>query len=290
MEKLKRLGQKLSNNRFSFILSPFFKFFCKCQYAFLCLKWKLSGNKKPDESEIKMVCENVTFIYKSFERQGMAKRLYRNIKAYYPDAKVIIADDSKRPLKLKGENLKVINLPFNSGLSYGLNRALGEVETPFLIRLDDDELLTPFSKFGKHLDFLKNHPEVDLVGIMTLDAPLCTSPKKNAKIYYKQSMANAKKPLIIPHLTVIDKEYAVLGKVPNVFIARTDKVKEIGYDDNIRMIDHHEFFYRAAGNIVSVLCPYSFVYHDSNPFDKSYRKYRMDIKNDIEYIKKKMSM
>ncbi len=30
----------------------------------------------------------------------------------------------------------------NSGLSYGLNRALEKVKTPYVMRMDDDELLT----------------------------------------------------------------------------------------------------------------------------------------------------
>ena len=44
------------------------------------------------------------------------------------------------------------------------------------------------------------------------------------------------KPLKIPHKTQIDSSHCVLGKVPNIFIARTEKVREKGYDDNIRMI------------------------------------------------------
>lgn len=50
-------------------------------------------------------------------------------------------------------------------------------------------------------------------------------------------------------------------------MTRTNKLKEIGYDDNIRMIDHSEFFFRAAGNIVSVLDKNAFVLHYRNRFD-----------------------
>ena len=64
--------------------------------------------------EAKLVCENVTFIYKSFERQKLAKRLYKSIQSYYSGAKVVIADDSAKPLELTGENLEIIQLPFNS--------------------------------------------------------------------------------------------------------------------------------------------------------------------------------
>lgn len=69
--------------------------------------------------------ENVTVIFKSFERQKMAKRLYENLQKYYPGVRVVIADDSRKPLDLQGDSLTIIQLPFNSGLSYmGLIRRL----------------------------------------------------------------------------------------------------------------------------------------------------------------------
>ena len=84
---------------------------------------------------------------------------------------MIIADDSENPLDLQEENLEIIRLPFNSVLSYGIGRALEKVTTPYVIRLDDDELLTPFTRFEKQLGFLKAHPEVDLVGVLPLNLP-----------------------------------------------------------------------------------------------------------------------
>lgn len=91
------------------------------EYRYFNSKWKKQGWKKPDQDEIDFVCENVTVIYKSFERQKMAKRLYENLQSYYPGIRVIIADDSSAPLDLKGDSLEILQLPFNSGLSYGLN-------------------------------------------------------------------------------------------------------------------------------------------------------------------------
>lgn len=74
----------------------------------------------PDQEEVEFVRENVTVIFKSFERQKMAKRLYENLQKYYPGVRVVIADDSRKPLDLQGDSLTIIQLPFNSGLSYGM--------------------------------------------------------------------------------------------------------------------------------------------------------------------------
>ena len=98
-----------------------------------------------------------------------------------------------------------------------------------------------------------------------------------------------KKDLIIPAGTEIDG-HIVAYKGANCFVARTDKVKEVGYDPNIRMNDHHEFFYRAAGVIVTVLDPHSFAFHWHNRFNRAYNKYRYDIAGDDVYIRAKYAM
>ena len=235
--------------------------------------------------------ENVTFIYKSFQRQNLAKRLYRNIQKYYPGVRVIIADDSSKPLQLSGPGLQIIQLPFNVGLSAGLNRALELVETPFVIRMDDDELLSPTTNFHGQLEFLLNHPEVDLVGVLPMNLPYKRGWKeKGLALYQLFNMQDAEKPLKIPHRTWIDQNHVVLGKVPNIFLARCDAYRKVGYDDHIRMIDHHEFFFRAAGNLVSVLSCEGCVFHNHYPFDHAYQAYRADIRGDRAYIARKYGL
>lgn len=286
-EKIIKILKRLSHSKLEPVFYLLYKLIANAQYCYFTIKWTIKGHKKPDKEETELVCRNITFIFKSFERQKMAKRLYKNIQKYYPGVKVIIADDSKNSLKLAGSNLEIIQLPFNSGLSFGLNRALEKVTTPFVMRMDDDELLTLCTSVGEQLNFLFEHPEADLVGFGVISPPKCTPTHLNAVLYYKQTMSRAPKTLRIPHMTHIDKNHIVLGKVTNVFLARTDKVKEIGWDDNIRMIDHNEFFMRAAGNLVSVLSTDTAVFHYHNPYASHYQKYRRDIHNDYVYIMNK---
>ena len=104
--------------------------FLMAEYYVLSAGWFLKGGRRPDREQAAKVAKNVTFIYKSFERQYMAKRLFASIQRYYPGARVIIADDSRIPLRIDSKYAKVIHLPFNSGLSFGLSPALAEVDTP----------------------------------------------------------------------------------------------------------------------------------------------------------------
>ncbi len=169
------------------LLSPIalyiFRFVSNLEYIYFTKKWEQKGWKKPNQSEIDLVRENVTIIFKSFERQQMAKRLYRNIQSYYPGVCVIIVDDSSKPLDLQDDSLQVIQLPFNSGLSYGLNRALEKVETPYVMRMDDDELLTVKTCLGAQVKFLEMHPEIDLVGFCTLTAIRCKNPDEEVSSF-----------------------------------------------------------------------------------------------------------
>lgn len=88
------------------------------------------------------------------------------------------------------------------------------------------------------------------------------------------SMKGALKALLIPHMTQIDGNYFVMGKVPNLYMARKDKVRSLGWNKNIRMMDYQDFFWRAAGNLVSVLALETEVFHHHTPFQRHYQKYR----------------
>jgi len=248
-----------------------------CKPAFLiekccgAIRSSLRGKPHISEEDVRNVEENVTFIYKSFNRQKQAKQLYHCVKSYYPNVKIIIADDSKEPLDLPD----VIHLPFNSGLSKGLIAALEQVQTPYVMRMDDDELLTPASKIHEELKYLQEHAQVDLVGIQPMK-----NAKKSAASYASVTM---NKELIIPAGTVIDGK-TVVYKTPNVFLARTEKLRLVGYDPNIRMIDHHEFFYRAAGVLVCVQDEEASILHLHYRFDKKYNPYRKDYGDDKIYI------
>lgn len=279
-----RWVKKLIKGPLSPIAARLFDAVAAWEHRWFDHKWKKAGEALPDEEEIDLVCQNVTVIYKSFERQKMAKRLYKNLQTFYPGIRVIIADDSAEPLRLQDDPLTVIQLPFNSGLSYGLNKALERVETPYVLRMDDDELLTRRTKLTEQLLFLQRHSEVDLVGFCVLNTIRCKDPDQDDSRFTSFSMRGAPMPLRIPHMTQIDGNHFVMGKVPNIILVRTEQLRKVGWDDQIRMMDHQDFFWRAAGHLVSVIALGTAVFHDHNPFDRHYQRYRQDVEGDLRYI------
>ena len=256
--------------------SPLCSVFYYINDLYFIIAARMQGKLLIQPEDILAVEENVTFIFKSFNRQRQAKRLYYNIKDYYPNAKVIIADDSEKPLELPD----VIHLPFNSGISKGLQAALNAVKTPYVFRLDDDMLLTPKTNIHEKLKFLEEHSEVDLVAVMA-------DHKRPREYALKFSRIRMRKKLIIPAGTMIEGT-EVVYKTPNCFIARTEKLKHVGYDVNIRISEHHEFFSRAAGRMVCVLDPDSYIMHCHNMFErKEYDNYRNDIEKANRYMRGK---
>lgn len=251
---------------------------------YYAIRYPLLGRPDISLSDVANVERNVTFIYKSFNRQKKAARLYKCIKSYYPNARVIIADDSREQLVIEGIESSedvIVQLPFNSGLSKGIIAALEKVETPYVMRMDDDELLTPKTNVHGQLAYLEAHPGVDLVGVQATHR----NPEAMADLYSAFRMGPN---MIVPEKTMIDGK-EVVGKTANVFLARTDKIRKIGYDANIRMLDHHEFFTRAAGVLVCVQDRSAYIMHCHNHFEdpEKYGKYRRDYQGDVQYIYRK---
>ena len=289
-KNLRKIINKIANSPLGGFSYYLLDIFVMTEYHIIDFFRFLSGKKKPSSDGQQNIKNNVTFIYKSFERQKCAKRLFYNIQKYYPGVKVIVADDSKEPLIINHESIEVIQLPFNSGLSIGLISALKKVKTPFVIRMDDDELLSRFTNFEKHWDFLMKHHEVDLVAVLPFTAPIWLGAANQAKKYYAKKMEHAPLPQKIPHMTQIDSDHVVVAKPPNVFIARTEKIREVGYDEKIRMADHYDFFHRASGKLTSVLNKKTWIFHYHNPFDAHYNHYRSNISGDIAYLRKKYNI
>ena len=125
---------------------------------------------------------------------------------------------------------------------------------------------------------------MDLAGVLMGFSEKKGWKGKGVKTYVRFSMANAPKKLKIPHGTRLDENHIVLGKIPNVFLARTESYRALGYDDNIRRIDHHEFFFRAAGHLVAALDTECFIAHGHCPFDHTYQQIRYNIAEDKRYI------
>ena len=108
------------------------------------------------------ILEKTDFIIKTFKRYDCLNKLLKSIRKFYPKASIIIADDNSenefdtefyRKWK-KILDIKLIKLPFDSGVSAGRNKMVESSKKPYILLLDDDLVFTSKTKIEKFYKIL----------------------------------------------------------------------------------------------------------------------------------------
>ena len=87
----------------------------------------------------------------------------------YSDFELIAVDDGSTDQSLKilkrfqDPRLKILMNEKNLGISDSLNKAIAASQGQYLARMDQDDLALP-CRFQKQIEFLEQHPEVDILG------------------------------------------------------------------------------------------------------------------------------
>ena len=267
---IKKIFHHLKRGKLTFIGKPLFIGLVTVE-----LYWeRLMDMLFSSEFESKQVNENLTAVIKTFERPKELKRLIKSIKRFYPDMKIIVVDDSKDPLEIEG--VMMITMPYDSGVSAGRNRAVYAVETKYLLLLDDDFIFYRKTDLASAVRKMDTYTEIDILGGEVVNLPLYTSAE-----YKHASLHPTVKISIMPYGSTIDG-MAVQDKVANFYVARTESIRQVGWDERIKRLDHADFFTRAKGVLTSVFTPEFKVLHAQTPFNKTY----MDKRNAYEDDKK----
>lgn len=235
----------------------------------------MSRTRAPDIS-----LSDVTIVIKTFERPKRCQALIRSIRRLYPQLPIIVVDDSLHPARFEG--VKNITLPFDSGVSAGRNAGLAAVQTPYFVNLDDDIIFYRKTLLSDALSLLQNHPEIDIMGGEVIDLPLyITHDFRCGMIHPTDALPVLPSGTRIGILEVHDKVAS------NIFIARTDSVRKVGWDPKVKRLDHADFYTRAKGRLTSVHNPELQALHVRNPFNAAYLDFRLDLEEDYAYLRRK---
>lgn len=221
----------------------------------------------------------VTAIIKTFERPRLLRRLLASLGRHFPGMSVIVADDSRVPSQFPG--VRTLALPFDSGVSAGRQAALEAVRTELTWVLDDDFVLYAGSRLGEVLGALEEHAELDLVGGQVIDLPLLSRRGSTSDRLYPTTRA--------PRLPLGTRfgQVEVCDKVPNFFVARTEKLRQVGWDARLKRVEHGDFFTRARGVLVTGFMPTFSCLHAQTPFDLDYMRHRNDYAADEALLKER---
>ncbi len=265
----------LKHGKLSFIGKPIFMTMVTVE---LLYERMVDGLKGKHQSS-KLVDNELTAIIKTFERPAALKRLINSIRRFYPKMKIIVVDDSREPSMLDG--VENIVMEYDSGVSAGRNRALEAVKTKYTLLLDDDFVFYRKTVLANALEAMDNCSEIDIMGGVTVNLPLYrVVDYKEAKLFPVKKESLKVKGTFVAGFPVYDK-------IANFYIARTDRLKLVAWDSNLKRLDHADFFTRAKGVLLSVYNKEFKVLHAQTPYNDAYMKKRFSIEDDQKRLRDK---
>lgn len=223
---------------------------------------------------------NLTLVVKTFERPAVLGRMLSSVRTVFAGP-IVVADDSRTTVAPHDERTTVLELPFDTGIGAGRNALLAAVDTEYVFMTDDDMVLLPDFDITRIVDYLERNPQVDVVGGRVVHLPLWrTADYSGAALYAQRGEPKVRQGTLIDGLPVA-------YKVPNFYVARTESVRRVGYDDRLKRVDHNDFFTSAYGHLVCVVDPAMVCLHAHSYFDAHYQGFRMDVNADLAWIARK---
>ncbi|XP_006833717.1 PREDICTED: beta-1,4 N-acetylgalactosaminyltransferase 2 [Chrysochloris asiatica] len=229
----------------------------------------------------------VTIATKTFLRPQKFMILLQSIRKYYPDLTVIVADDSKEPLKINDSHVEYYTMPFGKGWFAGRNLAISQVTTKYVLWVDDDFLFNDKTKIEVLVDVLEK-TELDVVGGSVLgnvfQFKLLLEQGENGDCIHRKT--GSFRPLDnFPNCVVT-------SVVVNFFLAHTEQLRKVGFDPRLQRVAHSEFFIDGLGSLFVGSCPEVIVSHQPHSkvldwkmtdLEKTYRAYRTNTKAQIQF-------
>ena len=193
---------------------------------------------------------NVDFCITSFLRPEGLKNLIDSILKYYPDANIIVAlQGVSMDLDLLDYNITVLTLPFDFGLSASRNYLAINSKAEYILLLEDDFVFTGDTKIERMVKVLDDLPGVGIVGGMV---------KENGQVLNFEHYLKIVDDTLI-HVKDDDNYFDFLpdcndepfkvkktGSVLNFCLIRNKVFDDILWDDELKLIEHTDFYLRLA--------------------------------------------
>lgn len=210
--------------------------------------------------------DDVTAIIKTFERPRALDRLISSIRDYYPTLKIIVADDSEIPSPR--QDVEYFTLPFDSGVGRGRNYLLDQVNTKYVITLDDDFVFTEKTRLENFYSVLETTP-FNLVGGVVMDGG-------SKRRIYHGSLDIVGDTLFVKKGVIVDyrEEVPVFDIVLQFFMAETRVVKKVRWHDGMKTVEHEEFFLRGKNDFLITHLDSVVVDHFRDLENERYMRYR----------------
>jgi len=186
----------------------------------------------------------------TFERPDCLESCLKSVRRFYPDLKITVADCSEDPPSSHPLVDTYIQLPFDVGVSRGRNTIIDSTDSEFLMIMDDDSIF-----YRACLDEMMNPFECESIDLV--------AGHVGGNFFGKLEIVN----------NILYRRAGIYDYVPQLFIAKTEKLREVRWNDDLKTLEHMDFFWRARGKITSTRVP-ECVFKNTSIRNKKYKKYR----------------
>lgn len=222
---------------------------------------------------------DVTLVVKTGDRPEALGNLLRSAAKLYPGMLAVVADDGREASAIPGGldlRVRYYRLPYDSGLSAGRNLAVSQVTTRYFVLLDDDFVLTERTNLGKWLTVLEEAP-VDLVGGSVKGVEYTASQHLVAS----QELRRTRGARLGDLSAYGHADCARSDLVVNFFMARTERVRSVMWDNELKLAEHSAFFLKAVGRVRVASCPSVWIDHVRVPVPDEYKARRKRASKDF---------
>lgn len=195
----------------------------------------------------------VDFLITTMDRYECLENLLFSIAEFYPQAKIYIADQSKKFIKhyyvnlyeklfKKGLKNKPIafNLPYDCGLSYCRNFLVKKTNSSFCLILEDDFIFSEKTKVEKMAEILELDPCIGVVGGLVKECGF--------EVHFEH-LLDKKNQVVIHspdgnHWNNINDSlrYKITGSVLNFTLYRREVYNDLRWDDDLKIEGEHTDF------------------------------------------------
>jgi len=209
--------------------------------------------------------DRVTFCIKTMHRPHRCAHLVRSIYEQCGDNRPLmhVLDDGRPDLRFSKccpEEAAMVDqleeTQYDIGLSAGRNRLLAMGDTPVVVFTDDDHIITEQTRLAELVQKLDRYPDLDLL------SGLSNSDEGPRLLSVKDGVLHIRFDELRRHDGIARCHY-----VGNCFVAYRDILQAIRWDEDLKVEEHWDFFWRAklAGMNVGVATNHVFKHEHVDP-------------------------
>jgi len=224
--------------------------------------------------------KEITFAIKTFKRPTAVGRLIQSILHYYPEANILVVDDSgdecNKEIKQAFPSPIWITKELDIGLSQGRNILSKHTTTPYIVLMDDDYIFHQDLNIKQAFQKLKDL-NLDLLAGTVSDMIGEEFTPRN----YHGTLEKKKDILFVTRPGTHgdwDNEVMKIDFAMNWFIAKTETLRDIIWNNNLKICEHLEWYFRYSQKYKcgKLKLPHFNIAHDNSISNPEYRKFRMD--------------